>query len=209
MDKHTFKVENVKLFLPFLHADYPSKNWRLSWALRMKKIIALGLAVVSLVPWSVPACAAPANPATAAFNVSITIVKECSVSTAPTNINLGTYGAVGLVSSGATGSTNFAVTCTSGTAYTIGFSSGNDLTVGSSTHQMKGTGANTDVIQYQLTDTTAGATNTTPLSASSSVITDTGTGAAQTKTVKAQVVNYSAAVIPDTYSDTITLSVAY
>lgn len=65
MDKHTFKFENVKLFLPFLHADYPSKNWRLSWASRMKKIIALGLAVVSLVPWSVPAYAAPANPATA------------------------------------------------------------------------------------------------------------------------------------------------
>jgi spore coat protein U-like protein len=142
--------------------------------------------------------APPPNPATANFNVSITIVKECAVSTAPTNINLGTFGSTGLIASGATGTTSFGVLCSAGTAYTIGFSSPNDLAVGSPTHQMKGTGGNTAVVQYQLTDTTAGATNTTPLSASSSVISGAGTGVAQTKTVQAQVVNYTAPIAPDT-----------
>ena len=114
-----------------------------------------------------------------------------------------------LVASGASGTTNFNVTCTSGIPYTIGFSSGNDLTIGSTTHQMKGTGGNTAVIQYHLIDTTAGAANTNPLSASSSVISGTGTGVAQTKTVQAQVINYAAPVASDTYTDTVTLSVSY
>lgn len=152
---------------------------------------------------------AEAGTATANFNVSITITKQCDVSTAPTNINLGSYGSTALISSGATGTTSFDVLCTAGTPYTIGFASGNDLTVGSPTHQMKGTGANADVVQYNLTDATAGATNTSPLSASSSVISDTGTGAAQAKTVEAQVVNYTAPAAPDTYTDTVTLTVSY
>jgi spore coat protein U-like protein len=151
----------------------------------------------------------PTDPATSNFNVTITIVKECTVSTAPSNINLGTFGAVSLIASGATGATSFGVLCSAGTAYTIGFSSGNDLAVGSPTHQMKGTGGNTNVVQYQLTDTTVGATNTSPLSASSSVISGSGTGLAQAKTVQAQVVNYTAPVPPDTYADTVTLSVTY
>jgi spore coat protein U-like protein len=150
-----------------------------------------------------------ADPATANFNVTITITKECDVSTAPNNINLGTYGAIALISSGATGDTNFSVLCSNGVPYTIGFSSPNDLTVGSPTHQMKGTGSNTDIVQYDLIDVTAGATNTSPLSASSSVISGTGTGATQAKTVEAEVTNYASPVAPDTYSDTVTLSVSY
>jgi spore coat protein U-like protein len=175
----------------------------------MKKIIAFGIALASLTGLSSRACAAPPDPATATFTVSITIVKECSVSTAPTSINFGTFGAVSLIATGATGTSNFSITCTSGTPYTVGFSSGNDLTAGSPTHQMKGTGSNINVVQYQLTDATVGATNTTPLSASTSVISDTGTGNAQNKTVQAQVINYTAAVAPDTYSDIVTLSVTY
>jgi spore coat protein U-like protein len=151
---------------------------------------------------------APPDPATASFTVSITIVNECAVTT-PSNINLGTFGAVGLITSGASGTTTFNVTCTSGIPYTIGFSSSNDLTAGSTTHQMKGTTGNTAVVQYQLTDTTPGATNTNPLSASSSVISGTGTGVAQSKTVQAQVFNYTAPVKADTYTDTVTLSVSY
>jgi spore coat protein U-like protein len=177
----------------------------------MKRIAYLGVAAGLAAIFIGPAyAAAPPNPATANFTVSITIVKECDVSTAPTNINLGTFGATGLIVSGATGSTAFSVLCTIGTPYTIGFSSPNDLTAGSATHQMKGqTSGNNAVIQYRLTDTTAGATNTNPLSATTSVISGTGTGAAQSKTVQAAVFNYVAAVAPDTYLDTVTLSVSY
>jgi spore coat protein U-like protein len=176
----------------------------------MKRLAIIASAVAILACLASGAYAAPPpNPATANFNVTITIVKECAVSTAPTNINLGTFGSASLIASGATGTTSFGVLCSAGAAYTIGFSSPNDLIVGSPTHQMKGTGGNTAVVQYQLTDTTAGATNTTPLSASSSVISGTGTGVAQTKTVQAQVVNYTAPVAPDIYTDTVTLSIAY
>jgi spore coat protein U-like protein len=173
----------------------------------MRKIVAPACVAISLL--SAPAFAAsPANPATANFNVTITIVKECSVST-PATISLGTYGAVSLISSGASGTTNFNVTCSAGAPYTIGFSSSNDLTGAASTHQMKGTGANTAVVQYQLTDVTAGAKNTTALGGTTSVISDTGTGAAQNKILKAAVFNYTAPVAPDTYTDTVTLSVSY
>jgi spore coat protein U-like protein len=151
----------------------------------------------------------PADPATASFNVSITIVKECAISTAPSNIALGTFGAVSLITATATATTSFSVTCSSGVPFTIGFSSGNDLSPGSSTHQMIGTAPNTNVVQYVLTDVTPGATNTAPLSAATSVISDTGTGAALTKTIQAQVFNYTTAVMPDTYTDTVTLSVSY
>jgi spore coat protein U-like protein len=169
---------------------------------------ALALAVFATIG-ALSGSARAADPATASFNVTITITKECDVATAPNNINLGTYGAIALVSSGATGNTNFSVLCSNGVPYTIGFSSPNDLTVGSPTHQMKGTGSNANVVQYDLLDVTAGATNTNPLSASSSVISGAGTGAAQSKTVEAEVTNYASPVAPDTYSDTITLAVSY
>jgi spore coat protein U-like protein len=165
-------------------------------------IIAVGLTAKAL-------AGSPADPATATFNVSITIVKECAVSTAPSNINLGTFGAVSLLTSNATATMSFSVMCSAGIPFTIGFSSGNDLSPGSTTHQMIGTGSNTHVVQYVLTDVTAGAGNTTPLSGSSSLISGTGTGAALTKTIQAQVINYSTAVTPDTYTDVVTLSVSY
>jgi spore coat protein U-like protein len=175
----------------------------------VKKIIALTLGLASLAALPCAAFAAPQNPATANFNVSITLVKQCSVTT-PANINLGTYGAVDLISTTATGTTSFNLTCTLGTPYTIGFAGANDLTAGSATHQMKGvTTGNTNVVQYQLTDATPSAGNTTPLSASSSVISGSGAGVAVTKTLQAKVVNYTAPDIPDTYTDTVTMSVAY
>jgi spore coat protein U-like protein len=174
----------------------------------MGKIILPAVMTVGLLSSSVAFAASPANPATANFNVTITIVKECSVTT-PATISLGTYGAVSLISSGASGTTTFNVTCSNGAPYTIGFSSSNDATAGSATHQMKGTGTNKAVVQYQLTDATTGAKNTAALSATTSVISDTGTGAAQAKTLNAAVVNYTAPVAPDTYTDTVTLSVSY
>lgn len=72
---------------------------------------------------------------------------------------------------------------------------------------MKGTGQNGDVIQYNLFDATTN--SVTPLSASTSVISDTGTGAAQSKTIKAQILNYTSDVTPDVYTDTVTMTITY
>ena len=154
--------------------------------------------------------ATPQNPATAQFSVTISIVKECTV-TAPSTINLGTgVGATDLLTTTTSATQAFTVTCSLGTGYMVGFASTNDVTTGSPTHQMKGAATgNSSVVQYNLFDATSGATNTAALSASSSVISGTGTGAIQTKMLKAQVVNYTTAVTPDTYTDTVTMSVMY
>ncbi len=155
------------------------------------------------------AFATPQNPATAQFNVTITILKQCVV-TAPATISLGSVGASDLLTTTTSAAQPFTVTCSPGTGYTVGFSSTNDLSTGSATHQMKGgASGNTNVVQYNLFDTTTGATNTAALSASSSVISDTGTGSSQTKTLKAQVTNYTVEVKPDTYTDTVTMTVTY
>ncbi len=155
------------------------------------------------------ALATPQNPATAQFNVTITILKQCTV-TAPATISLGSVGATDLITTTTSATQPFTVTCSLGTGYTVGFASTNDVTSGSPTHQMKGAASgNTGVVQYNLFDATSGATNTGALSASSSVISGTGTGASQTKMLKAQVVNYTTAVTPDTYTDTVTMSVTY
>jgi spore coat protein U-like protein len=177
----------------------------------MKRLASFSAAAALVAVLTGPASAAPpANPATASFTVSITIIKECSVSTAPSNIVLGAFASSALIATGANGTTNFSVLCSPTTPYTIGFSSPNDLAVDSTTHQMKGQSpGNTAEIQYQLTDTTAGATNTHPLSATSSVISGTGTGVAQAKKVQATVINFTAPVLPDTYLDTVTLAVTY
>src|ERR1700733_12836219 len=100
--------------------DRRSKHYQSKEA-QMKKIIALTLALTGVAGLPCAAlAAAPQNPATASFNVTITLVKQCSVTT-PANISLGAYGAVDLISTTATGTTSFNLTCTAGTAYTIGF----------------------------------------------------------------------------------------
>ena len=145
---------------------------------------------------------------TTSFSVSIVIVKACSVST-PAAIAFAPAGAYDLLSTTATASTTFTILCTPGANYTIGFAGLNDAPANSSTHTLKGTNPNTDTISYQLTDTTGGATNVTPLSATGSLISGSGTGVAVSKTIQAKIINYSAAVAPDTYTDTVTLSVTY
>ena len=169
--------------------------------------LALRLCAVGMIPYTLTR---PANAAqvTANFTVTITILKQCTIA-APTNINFGSVGSTDPISTATTASQSFSVTCSPNTAYSIGFSSPNDAPAGGSTHVMKGTGGNTDIVSYQLTDTTVGATNSAPLSASSSVIAGTGTGVAQTKTLQAKVINYTAPVAADTYSDTVTMTVTY
>jgi spore coat protein U-like protein len=179
----------------------------------MKKLAIIG-AILTALPGLVGATQpAFADTSTATFQVKLTIIKGCAVST-PADINLGSGLSAGtLNSSGATGTTNFTVTCTNGTGYTIGFSGINDG-ADTTTHNMKGVASGLS-IPYQLTDTTTGASNTKPLSAISaatpSVISDKGTGSAQPKTIQAAVIAKSipGGAGPDAYSDTVTLTLSY
>ena len=105
---------------------------------------------------------------------------------------------------------SFSVLCSTGTPYIIQFTSPNDLTAGSITHQMKGAiGGNTNVVQYNLADTTSGATNILPLGGTGSVISGIGTGGSQAKTLQATVLQPANAVEPDIYTDTVTMTVTY
>jgi spore coat protein U-like protein len=179
----------------------------------MKKLAIIG-AVLTALPGLVTATQpAFAATSTGTFRVTLTITTGCAVST-PGDINLGTgLSAAGLNSSGATGTTSFNVTCSTGTGYTIGFSGYNDGT-DTTKHSMKGTTLGSS-IPYQLTDVTPGAKNTKPLSAASaatpSLISDTGTGSAQAKTVQATVAPNSipGGAPPDAYYDTVTLTLTY
>ena len=165
----------------------------------------ISLAVLAIVAAD---AGASATTLTTNFSVSITIVKACSVST-PGAITFAPTGAFELLSTTATASTTFTILCSPGASYSIGFASPNDSPANGTTHVMTGTGANTNTISYQLTDVTAAAANTAPLSASSSVITGAGSGVAVSKSIQAKIINYTTAVLPDVYTDTVTLSVTY
>lgn len=172
----------------------------------MKSLALLASTAAAILTLNQAQAQAAATTATGQFNVTITIQKQCAFTT-PSTINLGTVGSNDLKTTATAATQPYSVTCSKGTGYTLGFSSSNDLAVGSSTHQMKGTSSNTDVIQYNLFDATSN--GTTPLNASSAVISDTGTGTAQSKSIKAQVVNYTTDVTPDVYTDTVTMTITY
>ena len=179
----------------------------------MKKLAIIG-AILTALPGLVGATQpAFADTSTATFQVKLTIIKGCAVS-APADINLGsTFSAASLNSSGATGTSTFNVTCSNGTGYTIGFSGINDG-ADTTTHNMKGAASGLS-IPYQITDVTTSAPNTKPLSAilaaTPSVISDKGTGSAQSKTIQAAVIAKSipGGAATDSYYDTVTLTLSY
>ena len=173
----------------------------------MKKLAIIG-SILTALPGLVSATQpALAGTATSSFKVSITITKDCAVS-APSDIILNS-GSGSLVVSGAKGTTSFNVVCPVGTGYKIGFAGVNDVSADTATHSMNSASTPATYISYQLTDTTAGASNPKPLSATSSLISDTGNGSPQAKTVQAQVVNTTTAPATGTYTDTVTLTVTY
>ncbi|WP_458071121.1 spore coat protein U domain-containing protein [Rhodanobacter sp. BL-MT-08] len=156
------------------------------------------------------AAAQAANPATATFQVLITITKACTVTAgSASNINLGSVAATAV---NTTGSNTISVNCSKSTPYYVGLAPSNANTAGAGT--MVSTTApatNTDKVPYQLTST-AGASgtiwgNTATSTAVGNGVAGTGTGAAQSLTVYATAA--SANFTPDSYADTVTVNVNY
>lgn len=134
------------------------------------------------------------------FNVIAAVSKQCNISYA----NNVSFGAVAAMQSNLASNNTIGVACTNGTTYTIGLSPSNNNTGG--TGVLKGTGANTDQVPYQLRQAagTAGAVwGNTALNNRSS----TGTGIAQQYPVYVTIpsTNYT----PDDYADTVTITVTY
>jgi spore coat protein U-like protein len=148
-----------------------------------------------------------ANPATTTFQVSATVLKNCTV--AATNVAFGNYTpTAGAVAANGTVS----VKCTKNTAFTVSLDKG--TTAGGAIAQRLMTdGAAGDTLQYNLY-TTSGFANVWGDGTGTSVTqggTGAGLGTAVALTVYGSLPDNAAnqAVPPNAYTDTVTVSVAY
>lgn len=149
-------------------------------------------------------CASGAKTGTATFylGVNATMSNACTVSVSASNIDFGSQ------SSTATdilGHNTISVTCPPTTAYQVGLSPSNGNTGGAGV--MTGTGSNTDKVPYQLhSGSTAGPIwgNTGTSTSVGNGVTGTGSGS-----LTAYAVAPSANYKPDTYTDTVTVTVNY
>jgi spore coat protein U-like protein len=177
----------------------------------MNKQLIAKLALIALAAGTVAAHAAIA---TSSFQVQMTITSSCAVTTAPTNINLGSVAAASTAVN-QNGSTTFKVNCSKNTPFYVGLapSAANGGT-NAGTGAMSGTGSNTDTVPYTLYSN-AGLTtvwgNTATSSSVGNGMSGTGAGMAAAKAVSftayAKAVN--ADFTPDTYTDTVTVNVNY
>ena len=140
------------------------------------------------------------------LTVTATVVNACTVTAGSgSNIN---FGIVAYTATNRSGSSQISVNCPSGTVYRIGLAPSNGSTTGAG--QMSGTGANVAKIPYQLRSASAAGPvwgNTATPTSTGNGVAGTGTGAAQSIPVYATMP--SANYPPDTYSDTVTVTVNY
>ena len=143
------------------------------------------------------------------FTVSATVGKSCVVSAgSASNIQIGAASGVATNSGSNSGSSNISVTCTNKASYYIGLLPSNGDTAGAGV--MSGTGSNTDKVPYQLNSVSATGPvwgNTATSTAKNNGVAGTGNGAAQSIPVFATAL--SANFTPDSYTDTVTVTVNY
>lgn len=150
---------------------------------------------------------AHAEEATADFEISLTVEAICSVTAdASSDIDLG---AATSDQTNLSGSSTFLVNCSNSVPYYIGLAPSNGDTAGSGV--MSPAGASSDVVPYQLRQTSgaAGAVwgDTATTTSAGNGVGSTGTGLDQVHTVYVTVP--SANYAPDSYSDTVTITVNY
>lgn len=141
-----------------------------------------------------------ATPVTANLNTSATISAACTI--AATDVNFGTVTPSATGTASATGT--LTAVCTNGTGYKITISAGNSGSDAGRT--MKGSTGNADVFAYNLFSDAAH----TAVWKSTEVdgVAGTGNGAKQTLTVYGQA-PLNQYLKPDTYNDTLTVTLAY
>ena len=149
------------------------------------------------------AFAAAPNPATATFDVKLTVLKACSVTAGTaSDISLGSHESTEI---DLAGNNTISVTCSKNTAYEIGLAPANNDLAGAG--EMSGlTSGNNDKVGYQLRQTTGtgGAVWGDDTGNRKGGI---GSGAAQPHTVYVTVPSVN--VTPDNYLDTVRVSVRY
>ncbi|HWX66535.1 MAG TPA: spore coat protein U domain-containing protein [Rhodanobacter sp.] len=157
--------------------------------------------------------ATAASPATATFQVLMTIQKACAVTAgAASNINLGT---VNSTATNTTGSSTISVTCSKTTPYYVGLApsaaNGGTTTGSGSMSTADALPGNTDKVPYQLSSTPGPAGtiwgNTATSTTVGNGVAGTGDGLAQSLPVYATAA--SANFTPDSYADTVTVNVNF
>jgi len=143
------------------------------------------------------AAAAP----TKTFDVTMTVVADCTISAAGMN-----FGQTGVITAAKTAQSNLTVTCTNTTPYNVGLDAGNTTGSTGTTRYMVGTGANTDKVQVNLyRDGNSSFWGDTQ---GSNTVTGTGTGNEQTLTVYGEIPMQKSPA-PDVYKSTITASIYF
>ncbi len=148
------------------------------------------------------ATAAHAGTATDTFDVSVTITATCSATAGTgSNISLGTHPST---DTNLGNSSTITVKCSNTVPYRVNLAPSSGATTGAGS--LSPLGASPDTVPYQLRST-AGATGTVWGNTSGNGVAGTGNGANQTLTVYATAP--SANYAPDTYKDTVTVTVNY
>lgn len=148
------------------------------------------------------ATAAQASTATDTFDVTVTITAACSVTAgSASNIDLGTHPST---DTNLNASSDITVKCSNTVPYRVNLAPSNGATNGAGS--LDPAGVSPDTVPYQLRST-SGTSGTVWGNTSSNGVAGTGTGADQTLTVYATAP--SANYAPDTYSDTVTVTVNY
>lgn len=163
----------------------------------MKKFFGIALALGALGM----AGGAQAGTAPGTIAVSATVASSCAVNSAGAMA----FGTVTGNVSAVPATSTISVTCTNTTPYTYYTNTG--LYVSSSQMRMQGATTTTQYLPYTLY-TTSAYTTTFPTS-STGALSGTGTGSAQTITIYGQIAAGITLPSPQTYADTVTLTVAY
>lgn len=170
--------------------------------------VAVIASLAALGTFAASANAATPSTATATFQVLMTIQKACSVTAGnASNISLGTVAATATPNNG---NSSISVTCSKTTPYNIGLlpSSANGGTANGTGNMISSTApsTNTDKVPYTLYSN-SGNTTVWGNNIGTNTVASTGTGAAQSFNVYAQ--NTNANFTPDSYVDTVGVTVTY
>lgn len=169
----------------------------------MRKVLTALLTTAAL--FGVANGALAANPATTTFTVTATVLKNCTVTALPLAFGVYTPGAGALAVN-----TTVSISCTLSTPFNTELTAG--TTSGATIAQRLLSNGSGNTLQYNLYTTSA---LSTPWGTTVGTNTVAGTGAGMdtpvVQTVYGQLVDSAAnqAVPPGTYSDTITVNVAY
>ena len=143
---------------------------------------------------------------TTTFEVNLTVLKTCAVSaTGPLSFG----NADSASTADLTGTTTINVKCSKGTAYNVGLQSGNNNSNSGAGTMRGATQGNNDTVGYQLTRGGGNVGATTWGTGSNAWLPSNTNGGTESITVYGRVTGSALNVTPDTYKDTVTVTVNY